>query len=208
MSRLLLWYDCCIYLASKIQRSRLFSVTWGGGFCLFLKMLSNTSKFTKYHKWGRWLLVSGIQGKKEGVWEEITSPSIILWVNSRNRPRNRQGVRIPATSAALEKCGKKLPLKGSYSIMWFVTTKRSKKSENKIKALEGSPQWWSERCYKGGTWTQMGSPSRKIIYTVLKTFNIKMKVPNSLFQNWWKIWPVSEWDRQYWNSNMERREWT
>lgn len=150
----------------------------------FWKCYPTPQNSQNYHKWGRWLLVSGIEGKKEGVWEEITSPSIILWVNSRNRPRNRQGVRIPATSAELEKCGKKLPLKGSYFIMWFVTSKRNKKSENKIKALEGSPQWWSEKCYKGGTRTQMGSPSRKIIYTVLKTFNIKMKVPDSLFQNW------------------------
>lgn len=61
-----------------------------------------------------------------------------------------------------------LPLKGSYSIVWFVSSKRNKKSENKIKALEASPQLWPEKCYKRGTQAHMGSPSRKITYAVLE----------------------------------------
>lgn len=85
-----------------------------------------------------------------------------------------------------------LPLKGSYSVLWFVTTKRNKKSENKIKALEDSPQWWPEKCYKGGTRAQMSPPSSKIIYTVLEDIKHQNESTQLFISNWWKIWPVSK----------------
>ena len=157
LSRLLLWYD------NKEGNFLLQGVGWFVCFQKCYPTTQNSQNITSKED-DFWLAEYRVRKRELGM--RFTSPSIILWANSKNRPRNRQGVRIPATSAELEKCGKKLPLKGSYSTVWFVTSERNKNSENK--AVEDSPQWWPEKCYKGGTQAQMGSPSRKIIYTILE----------------------------------------
>lgn len=174
-------------LLPTVQQSRLFSVTWGEVFWFWkcYPTPQNSQNMTKDDLW----LVE-YRTTKRAFGRRTTSPSIILWPNSKNRPRNRQGVWSRAISAELEKQGRMLPLKGSYAVLWFVTSKRNKKSENKIKALEDSPQWWPEKCYKGGTRAQMSSPSRKIIYTVLEDIKHQNESTQLFTSNWWKIWPV------------------
>lgn len=76
--------------------------------------------------------------------------------------------------------------------MWFVPSKRNKKSENKIKAMEASPQLWPEKCYKGGTQAQMGSPSRKIIYTVPEDIKHQYKSTQLFISKLVKMWPINK----------------